>query len=229
MFRFLRAIPMRALSPLSLATAVVPLLLTLVEHAPAVIHALRALPGAIAQHVRHHAQRSHAHLHAQAKARYSRKHATAIGAAVAEKLSLSDHIALVISNVLGCMPTAVFFFALSLVSLPAVLASHDPVLIVAWISQACIQLVALPILGIATTIGNRQSQAHTEAMLEAQNRVMDEMLRQLAALRAQDRTHDAQIAALRDTQEADEPTGAPTHARKPRRPRLPHAVANTKE
>lgn len=205
------------LSPLGLLPPLVPLLLTLVEHAPAVVRAVRALPAALGARMRrlrpvqhgkavgravgHRARTvaraSHDRLHAHAKARYARRHAASpVSATVAEHLSLSDHIAIAISDTLGTMPTTVAFACISLVSLPAVIASHDPILIIAWVSQSFIQLVALPLLGIASRLGNRQSEAHVVALFAAQNRVLDEMLAQLAALRARDAGHDAQLAGL---------------------------------
>jgi hypothetical protein len=58
----------------------------------------------------------------------------------------NDRIAAVITRIVGTMWTAYVFCALSLVSLPAALASHDPFVIVSWISQSFLQLVLLPII-----------------------------------------------------------------------------------
>lgn len=62
------------------------------------------------------------------------------------KLSLNERLALRITRVTGTMWTAYAFAALSLVSLPAAIRSHDAFVIVSWISQSFLQLVLLPII-----------------------------------------------------------------------------------
>lgn len=61
--------------------------------------------------------------------------------------SFNEHLADRITTALSSMWCAYAFAALALVSLPAVIASHDVVLVVAWLSQNFIQLVALSVLG----------------------------------------------------------------------------------
>lgn len=50
---------------------------------------------------------------------------------------------------MGC---AVIFLAISLISLPAALASHDMFVIISWLSQSFLQLVLLPIIMVGQRI-----------------------------------------------------------------------------
>lgn len=59
---------------------------------------------------------------------------------------------LAITKGVGTMWAAYAFFLLSLVSLPAVIMEGDPVLIVSWIAQTCLQLVLLPIIIVGQNI-----------------------------------------------------------------------------
>lgn len=65
---------------------------------------------------------------------------------------LNKKIALTITNAVGSMWAAYLFCALALVSLPAAIHSHDPIIIVAWIAQTFLQLVLLPIIIVAQNV-----------------------------------------------------------------------------
>jgi hypothetical protein len=54
---------------------------------------------------------------------------------------------------------AYVFALISLVALPAAIASHDPIIIVAWISQAFLQLVLLPIIIVGQNVQAEASDA----------------------------------------------------------------------
>jgi hypothetical protein len=59
------------------------------------------------------------------------------------------------------MPTAYIFCAISLISLPAALASHDAFVIVSWISQSFLQLVLLPIIMVGQQVlGSKHDHSH---------------------------------------------------------------------
>jgi hypothetical protein len=61
-------------------------------------------------------------------------------------VSLNDRIARRVTAATGTMWTAYMFAGLALVSLPAVIGAHDPVILVGWLSSAFLQLVLLPIV-----------------------------------------------------------------------------------
>lgn len=55
-------------------------------------------------------------------------------------------LAVKITKAVGSMACAYAFALLSLISLPAAIHTHDPIIIVAWIAQTFFQLVLLPII-----------------------------------------------------------------------------------
>ena len=66
--------------------------------------------------------------------------------------TLNDKIGFQITKGVGTMWAAYLFFALTLVSLPAVIIKGDPVQIVAWVAQTFLQLVLLPIIIVGQNI-----------------------------------------------------------------------------
>lgn len=57
-----------------------------------------------------------------------------------------------ITGAVGTMWAGYLFAALAFVSLPAAIASHDPIVIVAWMAQTFLQLVLLPIIMVGQTM-----------------------------------------------------------------------------
>jgi hypothetical protein len=86
--------------------------------------------------------------------------------------AFNDWAAEKITGGLNSMWAGYLFAAISLVSLPAVLRTGDVVLIVAWLSQNFIQLVALAILGA----GQDRAAAKVAAEIhETHDLVMEEL------------------------------------------------------
>ena len=79
-----------------------------------------------------------------------------------ERLSFLDKSGMTITRATGTMITAVLFTALALISLPAAVASHNIITIVAWVAQTFLQLVLLPIIMVGQNVQGR----HTEVMAE---------------------------------------------------------------
>lgn len=71
----------------------------------------------------------------------------------------NTHLAVLITKVVGSMWCAYVFAILALISLPAAIASHDPLIIVAWIAQTFLQLVLLPIIIVGQNV---QAEASDE-------------------------------------------------------------------
>jgi hypothetical protein len=71
----------------------------------------------------------------------------------------NTHIAVIITKYVGSMWCAYIFALISLVALPAAIMSHDPIIIVAWISQAFLQLVLLPIIIVGQNVQAKASDA----------------------------------------------------------------------
>ncbi|HUD09362.1 MAG TPA: hypothetical protein VMR77_00950 [Patescibacteria group bacterium] len=71
----------------------------------------------------------------------------------------NTRIAVIITKSVGSMWCAYIFALISLVALPAAIMSHDPIIIVAWISQAFLQLVLLPIIIVGQNVQAQASDA----------------------------------------------------------------------
>lgn len=72
---------------------------------------------------------------------------------------INNWLAEKITNVVGTMWCAYIFTALTLISLPSAIASHNVITIVSWIAQTFLQLVLLAIIQTGqNVIGDRQLQ-----------------------------------------------------------------------
>ena len=71
----------------------------------------------------------------------------------------NTRIAVIITKSVGSMWCAYVFALISLIALPAAIMSHDPIIIVAWISQAFLQLVLLPIIIVGQNVQAEASDA----------------------------------------------------------------------
>ena len=76
---------------------------------------------------------------------------------------LNRWLAVRITNSVGSMWCAYAFALLALVSLPAAIRSHDPIIIVAWIAQTFLQLVLLPIIIVGQNVQAAASDARAQA------------------------------------------------------------------
>lgn len=80
-----------------------------------------------------------------------------------DTLGWNDRLALLITRYVGTMWTAYIFAGIAIVSLPAAIASHDPIIIVAWIAQTFLQLVLLPIIIVGQNLQNRHTEIQSQA------------------------------------------------------------------
>lgn len=81
--------------------------------------------------------------------------------------TLNQRIGLIITKSVGTMWAAYIFIGLTLISLPTVIISGDPVLIIAWIAQTFLQLVLLPIIIVGQNI--QATAAEKRAILTYQD------------------------------------------------------------
>lgn len=105
---------------------------------------------------------------------------------------LNTRIALIITVAVGSMWCAYLFAVLAFVSLPSALASHDTIIIVAWIAQTFLQLVLLPVIivgqniqGQAADRRSEQTYKDAEAILHEAMQIQQHLSVQDAALQAQ--------------------------------------------
>jgi len=76
---------------------------------------------------------------------------------------INTRLAVGITKVVGSMWCAYVFALLALISLPAALKSHDPIIIVAWVAQTFLQLVLLPIIIVGQNVQAAASDARAES------------------------------------------------------------------
>ena len=103
-------------------------------------------------------------------------------------------VGLGITTSVGTMWCAYAFGLLALVSLPAALLSHDPIIIVAWIAQTFLQLVLLPVIIVGQNIQAAASDSRAAATYEDAGAILAEAQQIQLHLAAQ----DAAISALLD-------------------------------
>lgn len=75
----------------------------------------------------------------------------------------NNRLALRITRSVGSMWCAYAFACLALISLPAAIRSHDPIVIVAWVAQTFLQLVLLPIIIVGQNVQAAASDAQAKA------------------------------------------------------------------
>ena len=105
-----------------------------------------------------------------------------------QALGLNNRIGLRITKSLGTMWAAYVFAALSLVSLPAAIASGNELVIVAWIAQTFLQLVLLPVIIVGQNIQAAAADARAIATYEDATAILEEAKQIQHHLEAQDQT-----------------------------------------
>ncbi len=75
----------------------------------------------------------------------------------------NTRVAVLVTKTVGSMWCAYAFALLALISLPAAINSHDPIIIVAWIAQTFLQLVLLPIIIVGQNVQAAASDARAES------------------------------------------------------------------
>ena len=109
---------------------------------------------------------------------------------------LNTWVAVKVTKGVGTMWCAYAFAALALVSLPAAIASGNPVLIVSWISQTFLQLVLLSIIIVGQNVLAAASDKRTEATYQDADAVLHTALQIQDHLAAQDGEIEKILAGL---------------------------------
>ena len=76
---------------------------------------------------------------------------------------INTRVAVTVTKTVGSMWCAYAFAMLAIISLPAAIRSHDPIIIVAWIAQTFLQLVLLPIIIVGQNVQAAASDARAES------------------------------------------------------------------
>ena len=95
-------------------------------------------------------------------------------------------LAVRVTRAVGTVWCAYAFAALALVSLPAAIASHNPVILVSWVSQTFLQLVLLSIIIVGQNVQAAASDKRAEATYEDADAVLHTSLQIQDHLLAQD-------------------------------------------
>ncbi len=75
---------------------------------------------------------------------------------------INTRLAVGVTKSVGSMWCAYLFALLALISFPAAIRSHDPIVIVAWIAQTFLQLVLLPIIIVGQKVQAAAGDARAE-------------------------------------------------------------------
>src|SRR6266567_1682742 len=105
-------------------------------------------------------------------------------------------LAVKVTNGVGTMWCAYAFAALAIVSLPAAILSHNPVILVSWISQTFLQLVLLSIIIVGQNVQAAASDKRAEATYEDADAVLHTALQIQDHLLAQDLELEKLVASL---------------------------------
>ena len=98
----------------------------------------------------------------------------------------NNRIGLAVTKRIGSMWAAYAFFALSLVSLPAAIATGNLIVIVSWIAQTFLQLVLLPVIIVGQDIQAKASDARAIATYDDAGAILEEAKEIQSHLGAQD-------------------------------------------
>ncbi len=125
---------------------------------------------------------------------------------VADQLQRESHsarfnawIAVKVTGGVGTMWCAYAFAALAFVSLPSAISSHDPVVLVSWISQTFLQLVLLSVIIVGQNVLAAAADKRSEATYEDAAAVLHEAVQIQHHLASQDEILEAlqsKLAAL---------------------------------
>ena len=112
------------------------------------------------------------------------------------KLGLNGRIGLLVTKGVGTMWAAYVFLALTLVSLPGVIASGSVIVLVSWIAQTFLQLVLLPIIIVGQNIQASAAEARAKATYDDATAILHEVKQIQSHLLAQDKALDGMIRDL---------------------------------
>lgn len=90
------------------------------------------------------------------------------------KRSLGDRIGLAITKSVGNMWAACLFIGITLISLPAAIASGNEMTIVTWVAQTFLQLVLLPIILVGQNIQAAASDRRAIATYDDAGAILEE-------------------------------------------------------
>ncbi len=112
------------------------------------------------------------------------------------KLSFNDRVGLLVTRGVGTMWAAYVFLGLTLVSLPAAIASGSVLVMVSWLAQTFLQLVLLPIIIVGQNIQAAASDERAKATYDDATAILHEVKQIQKHLLAQDAALESMIKDL---------------------------------
>lgn len=103
-----------------------------------------------------------------------------------KSLSFNERIGLKITSLVGTMAAAYIFALLSMISLPAAIASGSTIILVSWVAQTFLQLVLLPIIIVGQNIQAKKSERRALATYLDADAILHENREIQNHLRSQD-------------------------------------------
>lgn len=113
------------------------------------------------------------------------------------KIGVNERIGLWVTKRVGTMWAAYAFFGLTLVSLPAAIASGNVIVMVSWIAQTFLQLVLLPIIIVGQNIQAASSEERAIATYEDAGAILEEAKEIQVHLSEQDKALTALVAKVK--------------------------------
>jgi hypothetical protein len=110
-------------------------------------------------------------------------------------VGLNGRIGLRLTALVGTMICAYFFGAIALISLPSAIHTHNPTIIIAWISSNFLQLVLLPVIIVGQNLQARAADKRAMQTYQDAEAVLHEAIEIQKHLASQDKILGELIAA----------------------------------
>lgn len=105
-----------------------------------------------------------------------------------EMQGLNAQFAVILTRLVGSMPTAYLFVLLALIGLAGILGYISPLaaILIAWLSQTLIQLVLLPVIMVGQNVLNRKQEIQADEMFSTTEKSFHDIEQVMQHLSAQD-------------------------------------------
>ena len=103
------------------------------------------------------------------------------------RVGLNGRIGLRLTTLIGTMVCAYIFGAIALISLPSAIASHNPTILIAWVSSNFLQLVLLPVIIVGQNLQARAADKRALQTYQDAEAVLHEAIEIQKHLESQDR------------------------------------------
>ena len=113
------------------------------------------------------------------------------------RVGFNGRIGLRLTALVGTMICAYVFGAIALISLPSAIGSHNPTILIAWVSSNFLQLVLLPVIIVGQNLQARAADKRALQTYQDAEAVLHEALEIQKHLLSQDKVLAELIAAAR--------------------------------